>query len=215
MAAGGRIAFDRAGYVFLSLGMKSNGYRGIQDLGAPDGKIHRLHDDGRVPADNPFADRARRAAQHLDVRTPQRSRAGVRPAHGRALGHGDGPSRRRRGQSAPPRPELRLAAHLQRGPLQRSTLWTAPASASTSTPRISSSRLSISHPRSRCPVSSSTRGDAFPGWRGPDAGRKPQGKRPLPVRVRGRRARRAETIIEDLARIRDIEVGPDGAVYLL
>ena len=34
--------------------MKSYGYRGVQDLGAPDGKIHRMHDDGRVPTDNPF-----------------------------------------------------------------------------------------------------------------------------------------------------------------
>ena len=26
-----------------------------QDLALPIGKVHRLHDDGRVPADNPFA----------------------------------------------------------------------------------------------------------------------------------------------------------------
>ena len=55
MAAGGRICFDGAGHLFLSVGMKSHGYRAIQDLAAPDGKIHRMHDDGRVPRDNPFA----------------------------------------------------------------------------------------------------------------------------------------------------------------
>ena len=55
MAAGGRIAFDRAGHLFLSFGMMPGlGYGGIQDLSRPFGKIHRLHDDGRVPKDNPF-----------------------------------------------------------------------------------------------------------------------------------------------------------------
>jgi aldose sugar dehydrogenase len=28
-----------------------------QDLSRPNGKVHRVHDDGRVPADNPFAKR--------------------------------------------------------------------------------------------------------------------------------------------------------------
>ena len=56
MAAGGRIAFDQAGHLFLSFGMRAVGYTGIQDLDRPWGKIHRMHDDGRVPEDNPFLD---------------------------------------------------------------------------------------------------------------------------------------------------------------
>jgi len=55
MAAGGRTTFDPRGYVFISIGMKGwNNHMGIQDLGLPYGKIHRVHDDGRIPADNPF-----------------------------------------------------------------------------------------------------------------------------------------------------------------
>ena len=55
MNAGGRIAFDDAGHVFLSVGMKGiTSFWGIQDLSLPYGKIHRVHDDGRIPADNPF-----------------------------------------------------------------------------------------------------------------------------------------------------------------
>lgn len=50
--AGGRIAFDHDGYVFITVGMRS--MDGIQDLGTAYGKTHRLHDDGRIPADNPF-----------------------------------------------------------------------------------------------------------------------------------------------------------------
>ncbi|MBB6005370.1 PQQ-dependent sugar dehydrogenase [Arcicella rosea] len=50
---GGRIAFDRAGYLFLTVGE-----RGQQDeaqkLTTFQGKVVRLHDDGTVPTDNPF-----------------------------------------------------------------------------------------------------------------------------------------------------------------
>ncbi len=57
LAAGGRIAFDDKGYVYISTGMKDTlDFMGIQDLDKPHGKIMRLHDDGRIPDDNPFVD---------------------------------------------------------------------------------------------------------------------------------------------------------------
>lgn len=58
LSAGGRIAFDREGHVYFSVGMKGTmDFTGIQDLDLPYGKVHRLHDDGRIPADNPFVGR--------------------------------------------------------------------------------------------------------------------------------------------------------------
>ena len=55
MAAGGRIAFDGKGHVFLSVGIKGGSeFAGVQDLSLPYGKIHRVNDDGSIPADNPF-----------------------------------------------------------------------------------------------------------------------------------------------------------------
>lgn len=53
--ASARIAFDDQGYVYMTIGMFTD-YRGIQDLDQPYGKIIRVHDDGRVPEDNPFVD---------------------------------------------------------------------------------------------------------------------------------------------------------------
>ena len=50
---GGRIAFDRAGYLFFTIGERGNG-KNAQDLAVPMGKVHRIFDDGRVPDDNPF-----------------------------------------------------------------------------------------------------------------------------------------------------------------
>ncbi|MFO0688046.1 MAG: PQQ-dependent sugar dehydrogenase [Myxococcota bacterium] len=51
--AGARITFDDAGHVYFVVGHFVD-YRGIQDLDFPYGKIMRVHDDGRIPADNPF-----------------------------------------------------------------------------------------------------------------------------------------------------------------
>lgn len=52
---GGAMVFDRDGYLFLSVG--DRGERDdAQKLSSHNGKILRLHDDGRVPKDNPFAD---------------------------------------------------------------------------------------------------------------------------------------------------------------
>ncbi len=57
IATGGRITFDNEGYVFFSVGIKGPlEHIGIQDLSTPYGKIMRLHDDGRIPADNPYLD---------------------------------------------------------------------------------------------------------------------------------------------------------------
>lgn len=51
---GGRIAFDRAGHLFFTIGERGQRDH-AQDINRPNGKVHRLHDDGRVPVDNPFA----------------------------------------------------------------------------------------------------------------------------------------------------------------
>lgn len=55
LAAGGRISFDKENYVYFSVGIKAAlDFLGVQDLTLPYGKIHRLNDDGSIPADNPF-----------------------------------------------------------------------------------------------------------------------------------------------------------------
>jgi aldose sugar dehydrogenase len=50
---GCRIAFDGQGYLYFSHGERGQGPE-AQELRRPNGKIHRIHDDGRIPADNPF-----------------------------------------------------------------------------------------------------------------------------------------------------------------
>jgi glucose/arabinose dehydrogenase len=50
---GSRVVFDENGYLFLSSGERGT-KENSQNLGNHLGKIIRLHDDGKVPADNPF-----------------------------------------------------------------------------------------------------------------------------------------------------------------
>lgn len=51
--AGGRLAFDGRGDLFITIGGK-NVYDKLHQLDTPFGKIHRVRDDGSVPSDNPF-----------------------------------------------------------------------------------------------------------------------------------------------------------------
>ena len=51
--AGGRLAFDGAGDLYITVGGKST-YDNLHVMDTPYGKIHRIHDDGRIPTDNPF-----------------------------------------------------------------------------------------------------------------------------------------------------------------
>lgn len=60
---GSRLAFDREGFLFITIGDRQAPPSGnlemhpAQQLATHQGKVIRLHDDGRVPADNPFVNR--------------------------------------------------------------------------------------------------------------------------------------------------------------
>ena len=59
---GHRLLFSADGYLFISSGERQK-FDPAQDIQGNLGKIIRLHDDGRVPDDNPFADQGGVAAQ--------------------------------------------------------------------------------------------------------------------------------------------------------
>jgi glucose/arabinose dehydrogenase len=52
---GSRIVFDPEGYLYFSIGDRAT-QDDAQDLTKPNGKIHRIHRDGRIPKTNPFYD---------------------------------------------------------------------------------------------------------------------------------------------------------------
>ncbi|MCP4286595.1 MAG: PQQ-dependent sugar dehydrogenase [Gammaproteobacteria bacterium] len=53
---GSRLIFDRAGYLYITVGERGDRVR-AQRLNDHAGSVIRLHDDGRIPQDNPFINR--------------------------------------------------------------------------------------------------------------------------------------------------------------
>jgi glucose/arabinose dehydrogenase len=87
---GGRIVFDRAGYLYLTLGDRGEMARAQR----PDdhaGSVIRLHDDGRVPADNPFVGRAGWKPEKLTLGHRNMQGAALHPQTGMLWTHEHGP----------------------------------------------------------------------------------------------------------------------------
>jgi glucose/arabinose dehydrogenase len=87
---GGRIVFDRAGYVYLTLGDRGEMPRAQK----PDdhaGSVIRLHDDGRVPQDNPFVGKPPWKPEKFDLGHRNQQGAALHPETGVLWTHEHGP----------------------------------------------------------------------------------------------------------------------------
>jgi glucose/arabinose dehydrogenase len=87
---GSRLVFDRDGYLFVTLGDRGEQDR-AQRLDDHAGKIVRLHDDGRVPADNPFAGRAGAKPEIWSLGNRNVQGAALNPSTGVLWAHEHGP----------------------------------------------------------------------------------------------------------------------------
>jgi glucose/arabinose dehydrogenase len=69
---GSRIVFDKAKFLYLSVGERGTQPK-VQQLDNDHGKVHRMYDDGRAPKDNPFANQkgSRPTIWTLGHRNPQ------------------------------------------------------------------------------------------------------------------------------------------------
>lgn len=70
---GSRIVFDDNGYLYFTIGERGNRDENPQDITRDGGKVYRLHDDGRIPKDNPFINEinAKKAIYSYGHRNPQ------------------------------------------------------------------------------------------------------------------------------------------------
>jgi glucose/arabinose dehydrogenase len=87
---GSRIVFDNAGYLYLTLG--DRGQKGqAQNLENHIGTVIRLHDDGRVPADNPFVGQKGVATEIFSYGHRNQQGAFLHPLTGEVWTHEHGP----------------------------------------------------------------------------------------------------------------------------
>lgn len=208
---GSRLVFDRAGYLFVTLG--ENGQRPTaQDLDKLQGKVVRLHADGRIPGDNPFVGKAGARAEIWSYghRNPQG--AALNPWTSALWVHEHGP----RGGD-----EINIP---QAG---RNYGWPL------ATHGINYSRLPIPeaqgeqvagtepphHVWARSPAISGMAfydGERFPEWRHSLFIGALVQQALIRLQLDGDQVVGEERLLEELdARIRDVRVGPDGYLYVL
>lgn len=212
---GSRLAFDGAGHLFITIGDRQVKPEGdlenhpAQDLSDHHGVVVRLHDDGSVPADNPYVNR--------DGARPEIWSYGHRNAQGLVVdgGSGDvwitehGPQggdelnlilpgvnygwpvigygvNYRTGSA------IHGATH-QDGMEQPKKVWV---------PSIGVSGLAL------------YRGEAFPNWRGHLLAGGLSGQRITLLELDGTDVVGEETLVRGIGRVRDVRIGPDAYVYI-
>lgn len=206
---GSRLVFDGNGHLFVSIGDRGT-MSNAQDLTNHAGKILRIRDDGGVPSDNPFVGRAgaRPEIWAYGVRSPQG--LALHPVTGELWETEHGP---RGGDEInlilPGRnygwPEITYGINYSGASISDRT--EAPGMEQPLhywVPSIATSGLAIYD------------GDRFPGWRGSAFVGALAGQHLARVGFEGTHATGEERLLSGRGhRIRDIEVGPDGLIYLL
>jgi glucose/arabinose dehydrogenase len=212
----GKIAFDKNGYLFLSLGDRQVAPEGnleahpAQDLSNHHGKIVRLHDDGRVPADNPFVNRAGAKPEIWSYGHRNVQGLSIHPETGDLWADEHGPQGGDELNLIQPGKnygwpvigygvnyQTGLAIHSgthRQGMEQPMRVWV---------PSIGISGLMI------------YTGDRFPQWRGNLFIGGMAGQQLSRLTMNGPRVVNEETLVQQRGRIRDIRQGPDGHIYLV
>jgi aldose sugar dehydrogenase len=213
---GCKIAFDPADPSIMFFTIGERGHAPLaQDLSRPNGKVHRVRDDGSIPDDNPFADRPEgevyRSIWSYGHRNPQGltfDLDGVLWSTEHGPRGGDELNRVEKGKNYG-WPLVSYGINYQGTPLV--TPWPDVAAVEkeiempvdTWTPSIAASGLSV------------VRGEMFGAWRGDLLAGGLASERIDRVRIRDGNVTERETVLRGLGRIRDIVEGPDGAIYIV
>ena len=204
---GSRILFDRAGFLYFAIG--DRGQRDLaQSVEWPNGKIHRLRDDGSVPPDNPFAGQedAVESIWSYGHRNPQG--LALHPATGELWSAEHGPkggdelNHVRRGLNYG-WPAITYGINYDGTVI--SDLTHAEGMEQPETYWVPSIAL--------CGIDFYT-GDRFPRWRHDLLVTSLRFNRLHRLRLQGREVVHEEIVYRGKSRVRDVQTGPDGAVYL-
>jgi len=207
---GGRVVFDRQGHLYLTLGDRGEMKR-AQRLDDHAGSVIRLHDDGRVPVDNPFVKRTGARPEKFTLGNRNMQGAAFHPQTGELWTHEHGPQGgdevnvMRAGRNYG-WPVITYGVNYGTGtrigegthkpgmeqPLHK---WV---------PSIAPSGMAFYE------------GDKFPGWRGNLLVGALRDEMLVRLELDGEKVVKEERFLKGtLGRIRDVRVGPDGYVYLL
>lgn len=208
---GSRLVFDRAGYLFVALG-ENNQRSTAQDLDKLQGKVVRLHPDGKVPADNPFVGQPGVRAEIWSYGHRNQQGAALNPWTGQLWTHEHGP----RGGDEINIPQAGknygwpLATHGVNYSFLPIPEAQGKAVAGTEPPH---------YVWEKSPAISGMAfydGERFAAWRGNLFIGALAGQALIRLELRGDQVVHEERLLEQLdARIRDVRQGPDGYLYVL
>ena len=207
---GGRIVFDKAGMLYLTLGDRGDKER-AQKLDDHAGSVIRLHDDGRVPLDNPFVKRVDALPEKFTLGNRNMQGAALHPRTGELWSHEHGP------QGGDEVNVMRSGlnygwpvitygvnygfgtrigeGHAKPGMVQPLHLWV---------PSIAPSGMAF------------VSGSKFPQWTGDLLVGALRDQMLVRLELDGEKVVREERLLQGIVgRIRDVRMGPDGLVYLL
>jgi glucose/arabinose dehydrogenase len=212
---GSRIAFDGNGYVFITVGDRQARPSGdleshpAQDLGTHNGVVIRLHDDGRIPEDNPFVGNADALPEIWSYghRNPQG--LSFRPETGELWSDEHGP------QGGDELNHIKPGLNYGWPVIGYGVNY-----GSGSAIHEGSERDGMEQPVHYWVPSIATSGlmfytgDAFPEWKGNAFVGGLNGVQLARLTMDGNTVVSEETLVQGFGRIRDVRQGPDGLIYL-
>ena len=213
---GGKIAFDRNGFLFLTLGDRQVLPEGkleahpAQDLSNHHGKMIRLHDDGRVPSDNPFVSRAGARPEIWSYGHRNVQGIAIHPQTGDIWTNEHGP------QGGDELNLVRPGLNYGWPVIGYGVMYRTGAAIHAGTHRDGMEQpAQVWVPSIGISGAMFYTGDRFPHWRGNLFVGGMARQRLVRLTLDGQRIASEEALVPSLGRIRDIRQGPDGDIYLV
>jgi aldose sugar dehydrogenase len=208
---GSRLVFDRDGYLFITLGDRGEMKRAQR----PDdhaGSVIRLHDDGRVPDDNPFVDQPGWKPEKYTLGNRNIQGAALHPQTGELWTHEHGP------QGGDEINIIRAGVNYGWPVITHGVAYGTGARIGEGTHKDGMAQpLHYWVPVSIAPSGMAFyTGDRFPNWRGDLFVGALRAQILVRLRLEGEKVVHEERMLPGvLGRIRDVREGPDGFLYLL
>ena len=207
---GGRIVLDGKGFVYLTLGDRGDEER-AQAPNDHAGAVIRLHDDGRVPVDNPFVGRSGVPPEAFSRGNRNIQGAAIHPVTGELWSHEHGP------QGGDELNVIRSGKNYGWPTITYGVNYVTGTRIGEGTAKSGLEQpLHIWVPSIAPSGMAFYSGKAFPQWQGSILLGALRSQTLVRLELKGERVVREERLlVGQVGRIRDVRVGPDGLVYLL
>jgi glucose/arabinose dehydrogenase len=212
---GSRLAFDGKGYVFITVGDRMAPPSGdlpshpAQDLTNHQGTINRIHEDGKVPTDNPFVGREGAKPEIYSYGHRNMQALMVHPVTGDVWATEHGP------QGGDELNLIKPGANYGWPVIGFGVNYRSGAAIHSGTHREGMEQpMHVWVPSIGVSGIAHYTGDKFPGWKGSVFVGGLVGEQLVRLTLDGQVVERAEVLVRKQGRIRDVRQGPDGFLYL-